>query len=214
MNELGWLLLGIGLGLLLGLGGWWSNQQGFSFMRGKASGSKFINLAKTPKPLIPIKESLHGQALLVPIRYKAGYPAHAVQAGLELALHSAQSLHVVVFIEVPRTLNLESGLDDELEAAFQIIEQAESAAQKAGITIVSNVAKVRNYILAVVETAFEIKAGLIIGEQSSNQFSLSKVSLVNQAEMLGNKTGCNILLLNPSRLPDNSTFTPLPPTAE
>lgn len=155
-----------------------------------------------------MKESSHGQALFVPVRYEAGYPAQAVQAGIELALHSGQALHVVVFIEVARTLNLESGLDEELEQAFQIIEQAESVAQRSGATLVSNVTKARNYTLAVIETALEIKAGLIIAEQSPNQSSLPKVSLVTQAEMIGHKTGCNLLLLNPSPCP----IVPLPRT--
>ena len=184
MSEISWLF-GLGLGVLLeALGVWWLSQKMGKIKR------------QISKQALNFKEKSEGwQRLLVPI-YGSNYPERAIQLGIELAYSFGKPLHVIVFLEVPRTHNLESLMEEELDAAFDLLERAEQQVGQAGVKVITNVTKVRNYTLGLVDTVIELQTGLIILEQSKNSMAINAISLANQAETLQKKTGCDLLILN------------------
>jgi hypothetical protein len=187
MNEFSWLIFGLGLGVLLSLGVWWLSQKTEKSSR---------QLFRPKKQALKFKEKSEGwQRLLVPI-YGSNYPERAIQSGIELAYSFDKPLHVIVFLEVPRTHNLESGMEEELEAAFDLLERAEQQVGQADLKVFTNVTKVRNYTLGLVDTVMELQAGLIIQEQPKTHLAVNATSLISQAETVQRKTGCDFLILN------------------
>lgn len=188
MSEIIWLVIGLLLGIFIGLSRWLVVGPGLNKIRLKKFGQGF----KDPVPLV---ESTQGKTLLVPILVGSEYPQQAIQTGIELALHSRQPLYVIAFLEVPRTRSLESDLDEEINITFDLLERVELQGAGAGVRIHTNLTKVRSYTLALLDTAVELGAGLVILEQTSNRSPLLKASLANQAETVLSKIGCNVLLV-------------------
>lgn len=194
--------MGLIAGLVAGfsLCWWFGLQKGFLIKwKGQFNRKfwvKFPNVGQTDlRPSARLKGSSLGRSLLIPLRSDMAYPEQAMRTGLELALHSGQPLIFVVFLEVPRTHNLESGLDDQLEEAFIFLERAEQEAHQAGVNIHTSATKVRNYLLGVVDSALELRAGLVILEHGGESHNPNRSGLDAQANQLAGKTGCNILLV-------------------
>ena len=205
VGLLGGLLVGLGLSqrLILQKGRGWNHNTRF-----KKPPTKVLNLPCTQlKPSQQLIERLHVRSLLIALRSDMVYPQQAIHTGLELALHSGQPLNFIVFLEVPRTHNLESGMEEELEGAFRLLERAERQAHQAGVAIHTSATKVRNYLLGVVDSALELKAGLIILEQFGEPHSVTQPGLAAQVNQLASKTGCNILLL--TRATDQTKLLPV-----
>jgi hypothetical protein len=123
-------------------------------------------------------------------------PEQAIKAGIELAKITTHKLYVVYFLEVPRTRSLDNCNDAELEIAISLIERAELEAHRAGIKIETNIAKVRNYSLGLVDSILEIPVGIVILQHNMGNTSVNLPTLESVAEAVHNKTGCNVLLVN------------------
>jgi hypothetical protein len=188
MTEIGWLMFGLGLGVLLSLG--------LGVLLRPKIGKIKRKIFRPSKQTLKLKEKSEGwQRLLVPI-CGINYPERAIQSGIELACSFGQPLYVIVFLEVPRTYSLESGMEKELEAAFDLLERVEQQGGKAGLKVITNVTKVRNYTLGLVDTVMEFQTGLIILEQTKTRMAINTTSLATQAETVQGKTGCDFLILN------------------
>jgi hypothetical protein len=185
MSELIWILVGFVPGLLVAF--WfWRQQRSVS-----TTGNEILHslpvampgqISKVPGILVPMSGKFH--------------PEQAIKAGIELAKITSHKLYVVYFLEVPRTRSLDNCNDAELETAINLIERAELEAHRAGIKIETNIAKVRNYSLGLVDSILEIPVGIVILQHNMGNTSVNLPRLESVAEAVHNKTGCNVLLVN------------------
>jgi hypothetical protein len=183
MSEIIWVLVGLVPGLLIAF--WFWRQDRSNVTPHLATPHKLPTLTISKVP-----------GILVPISGKC-FPEQAVKAGIELAKITGQTLYVVCFREIPRTRSLENCNDEELETSINITERVEREAHRTGIKIETNIAKVRNYSLGLVDTVLDIPVGLVILQPTTGNASVNLPTIASLAEAVHNKTGCNVLLVNP-----------------
>ncbi|HAT46556.1 MAG TPA: hypothetical protein DCS90_15760 [Ktedonobacter sp.] len=79
-----------------------------------------------------------------------------------LASHGRCNIHLIHFIEVPRTLPLRAGLPEENEKADKLLAEALAITGRAGCHAVAEVVQVRDVGLAIIEEARDREWSLII----------------------------------------------------
>ena len=146
----------------------------------------------TPAQNAPVDEA--GHSILLPI-LGAEYPERAISFGLALAQKLHKPLHIVAYIEVPRTQSLESNHEIEVAAACDRMEQARKQGVRLGLPVWVSATKVRSYTAGIIETVQEIYAGLVVLAPPQAWNAPNAPSLSEQADVIREKAACAVLLM-------------------
>ena len=214
MEQFVWLVSGLIIGAVLASLGVWTKFSDFSKAGNVKKAQTDTQLSRDEADKIVTATALEGdkrlakllhwqeknqmikQPLLIPVQ-GLGYPEQALKIGFKLALLLEQPLHLVVLVEIPQTQSLDSNMDAEMEEALQILEKVENKAALVGVAVDTSITKVRNYTTGITDAACETAAKWVILEQTNLKPSLHAPTLSQQTEVIGRKTSCNVILLNP-----------------